>query len=177
MSRALFNPKYILSLGEKYNFILFFLVFLMSQRRRKKRKGSLKIHCDLSWGTFSNDDDDGGHLFLNVQAQVSEGHGAWRGNQWSFQAEKHLLLGAPLGPHHTYTIGSIVLSNTSQGSHPVLNTALPLCCSLAGNWTRPVTLHSSDINLFPLCSLIPISFPHLNTKRHDLLRVREKYIH
>ena len=122
----------------------------MSQRRRKKRKGCLKIHCDLSWGTFSNGDDGGGRLFLNVQAQVSEGHGAWRGNQWSLQAEKRLLLGAPLGPPHTCTIGRIVLSDTSQGSHHVLNTALPLCCSLAGNWTRPVTLHSTDINLFPL---------------------------
>lgn len=89
---------------------------------------------------------------------------------------KHLLLGAPLGPHRTCTIGSIVLSNTSQASHHVLNTALPVCYSLAGNWTKPVTLHSTDINLLPLCSLIHISFAHLNTKRHDLLRVRETYM-
>ena len=75
----------------KQNFIFLlhksavFLVFLVSQRGRKKRKGSFKIHGDLSWGNFSNDDD---HLVLNMQAQVSEGHGAWRGNQQSLQAEK-----------------------------------------------------------------------------------------
>lgn len=173
MSRVLFNPKYILSLDEKYNFIPFSWSFSCLRGGEKREKDLLKFMMTCHEATSQ--------MMMIIYFWTCR-HKSVKGmvreevtSGVSKQRKAPSPESAP-GPCHTCTIGSIVLSNTSQGSHHVLNTALPVCYSLAGNWTRPVTLHSTDVNLLPLCSLIRISFAHINTKRHDLLRVRETYM-